>query len=317
MGRAPLSSDAADRVRRRRLPRGRLDRVRGARRRRRAHDRRANGALRHDHEGTAGPRTRPRHRQDRQPRPREQPRRLRHRQPAGPGRRRRHRRTGTRLTARSIDAVLFDFGETLFSRGDGADAIVNEARRLGADIDRERASALWNEIQERGRAPEEMAKGRDLSPEAHRECWTALYSIADVVTAGIGEALYEREIAPTGWSPVPDAEPTLRALREMGVGIGVVSDAGWDIRPVFAHHGFLELIDEFVISNEHGRVKPDPELFGIACEALGAEPHRTLMVGDNPLSDGGAVGAGLPVLLLPLADLSQPRGLGAVVRIVG
>jgi len=218
---------------------------------------------------------------------------------------------------RSIDAVLFDFGETLFTRGDGAEAIVTEARRLGADVDRARAAELWDEIQERGRAPEEMAKGRDLSPEAHRECWTALYSIADVVTAGMGEALYEREIAPTGWSPVPDAEPTLRALRAKGVGIGVVSDAGWDIRPVFVHHGLVELIDEFVISGEHGRVKPDPELFRIACKALGADPRRTLMVGDNPPVDGGAVVAGLRVLLVPLADPSLPRGLAAVVRVVG
>lgn len=220
------------------------------------------------------------------------------------------------MTSRSIEAVLFDFGETLFSRGDGAEAIVDEARRLGAEVERARAEQLWDEIQERGRTAEELAKGRDLSPQAHRECWTALYSIADVVAAGIGEALYEREIAPTGWTPVPDAEPTLRALRDKGIGIGVVSDAGWDIRPVFAHHGFLDLVDEFVISYEHGRVKPDPKLFHTACDGLGTDPVRTLMVGDNPLSDGGAVNAGLPVLLLPLAHPSRPRGLAAVVRLV-
>jgi putative hydrolase of the HAD superfamily len=221
------------------------------------------------------------------------------------------------LTPRSIEAVLFDFGETRFSRGDGAEAIIHEARRFGAKVDRARAVELWNEIQERGRTPEELAKGRDLSPEAHRECWTALYSIADVIAVGIGQALYEREIAPTGWTPVPDAEPTLRALREKGIGIGVVSDAGWDIRPVFAYHGLLGLVDEFVISYEHGRVKPDPDLFRTACKALGADLTRTLMVGDNPLSDGGAVGAGLPVLLLPLAEPSLPRGLDAVIRLVG
>ncbi len=221
------------------------------------------------------------------------------------------------MTSRPIEAVLFDFGETLFSRGDGADAIVTEARKLGAEVDRSRAAALWDEIQERGRTPEEMAKGRDLSPEAHRQCWTALYAIADVVAVGIGEALYEREISPTGWTPVTDAEPTLRALRDKGVGIGVVSDAGWDIRPVFAHHGLLGLVDSFVVSYEHGRVKPDAELFRTACKSLGSEPARTLMVGDNPVSDGGAVGAGLRVLLLPVADPSQPRGLDAAVLLAG
>ncbi|MCU1448848.1 MAG: HAD-superfamily hydrolase, subfamily variant 3 [Acidimicrobiales bacterium] len=212
--------------------------------------------------------------------------------------------------------MLFDFGETLFGRGDGADAIVSAARERGVDVDRARAARLWAEIQERGRTPEEMARGRDLSPEAHRECWTALYAMADVVTAGMGEALYEREISPTGWTPVPDAEPTLRALREARVPVGVVSDAGWDIRPVFAHHGFADLVDVFVISAEHGRVKPDPELFLAACTAVGAPPGRTLMVGDNPLSDGGAVGAGLPVLLLPIAAPGEERGLRHVADLV-
>jgi FMN phosphatase YigB (HAD superfamily) len=217
------------------------------------------------------------------------------------------------LTPPQIEAVLFDFGETLFSRGDGGEAIAGAARERGVAVEHGRATELWEQIQAKGRTPKEMAKGRDLSPEAHRACWTALYSLADVLAAGIGEELYEREISPTGWTPVPDAEPTLRALKAAGVPVGVVSDAGWDIRPVFAHYGLLELIDAFVVSAEHGRVKPDPELFGIGCAALATPPAHTLMVGDNPLSDGGAVGAGLPVLLLPLAPPGVPRGLGQVV----
>jgi HAD superfamily hydrolase (TIGR01509 family) len=218
---------------------------------------------------------------------------------------------------RSIDAVLFDFGETLFARADGAGAIIIEAQHLGVEVDPRRAAELWAEIHERGRAPEEMAKGRDLSPDAHRECWTALYSLADVLAAGIGEALYEREISPTGWVPVPDAEPTLRALRDRGIPIGVVSDAGWDIRPVFEHHGLTQLVDAFVVSNEHGRVKPDPLLFQTACSELGSSLARTLMVGDNPVSDGGAVAAGMPVLLLPVADPGVPRGLSGILRLLG
>jgi HAD superfamily hydrolase (TIGR01509 family) len=220
------------------------------------------------------------------------------------------------LTQPVVQAVLFDFGETLFGREDGVEAIVQAARERGAEVEAARAAELWEEIHARGRLPEEMEKGRDLSPAAHRACWTALYSMADVVAAGIGEALYEREISPAGWRPVPDAEPTLRALRAAGIPVGVVSDAGWDIRPVFAHHGLAELVDTFVVSHEHGRVKPDPELFRVACAQLGMAPEQTLMVGDNPLSDGGAVAAGLPTLLLPLAGPGEPRGLGQVLRLL-
>ena len=217
----------------------------------------------------------------------------------------------------AVEAVLFDFGETLFSRGDGPQAVVDLARERGVEVDLARAGELWDEIQSRGRSPEEMAKGRDLSASAHRACWTALYALADVLAGGVGEALYEREISPAGWTPVPDAEPTLRALRRAAVPVGVVSDAGWDIRPVFAHHGLLELVDAFVLSYEHGAVKPAPGLFAAGSSALGVTPEQTLVVGDNALADGGAVDAGLPVLLLPVAEPGRPRGLDAVLRLLG
>ena len=44
----------------------------------------------------------------------------------------------------------------------------------------------WAEVQARARTPEELAKGRDRSPDAHRACWTALYSRLDVVVALTG-----------------------------------------------------------------------------------------------------------------------------------
>src|SRR5207245_1931800 len=99
-----------------------------------------------------------------------------------------------------FEAVLFDFGETLFGRGDGAVAIVAAARETGVEVEVELETArkIWDDIQARGRTPEEMAKGRDLSPEAHRACWTTLYSGADVVAEGLGRQLYEREISPAG-----------------------------------------------------------------------------------------------------------------------
>ncbi|WP_329232100.1 HAD-IA family hydrolase [Streptomyces canus] len=53
------------------------------------------------------------------------------------------------------------------------------------------------------------------------------------------------------------------------------------------------LIDTCVISYEQGREKPDPHLFLKACADLGTDPRATLMVGDNPIRDGGAAACGL------------------------
>jgi FMN phosphatase YigB (HAD superfamily) len=41
------------------------------------------------------------------------------------------------------------------------------------------------------------------------------------------------------------------------------------------------------------------------------------MVGDNPLTDGGAVQVGLTVYLLPPTDNDNDRGLDAVLTLMG
>lgn len=218
--------------------------------------------------------------------------------------------------ASGFRAVLFDFGDTLFTRAAGARAIVETAAELGARVEPERAAVLWCEILARAVTPEEMALARDLSPEAHRREWTRLYSLADEIAPGMGAALYARETDPARWAPHPDARRILLELRQDGLAIGVVSDTGWDIRPVFTLAGLGELIDAFVLSFEHSAVKPAPELFLSACAALRVAPSEALMVGDNPVTDGGAVRAGLPVLLLPAKSITRPGGLDPVLHLV-
>jgi putative hydrolase of the HAD superfamily len=125
-------------------------------------------------------------------------------------------------------------------------------------------------------------------------------------------------MAPAAWQPYPDAAEVLRALRERGVPVGVVSNIGWDPRPVFRAHGLDRWIDVYVLSYEHGVQKPDPQLFSVACEALGADPRRTVMVGDDRRADGGAAALGCrvhfvdhlpaaerPDALLPVLDLVE------------
>ncbi len=213
--------------------------------------------------------------------------------------------------------MLFDFGDTLFGRTGAHRAIVQAAEDLGVQVDQATARKLWVEIQERARTPEELSKGRDLSPEAHRSCWTALYSSLDVLVTGLGEAMYEREISTVGWEPFSDTERALRGLRAAGVPVGVVSDTGWDIRPVLAAHGLDQLVDVFVLSCEYGLTKPAPRLFEVACARLRVAPSATLMVGDNPLTDSGAIQVGLTVYLLPPAEDSRDRGLDAVLTLMG
>ena len=212
---------------------------------------------------------------------------------------------------------MFDMGDTLLGRGDGPVILGEEARRLGAQVDDETARRIWREIQVKARSPEELAKGRDLSERAHRELWTALYSAADVIVHGLGDVLYEREISAEAWRPFPDTQPTLEALRAAGIPMVVVSDTGWDVRPVLAKHGLLDYFAGLVLSYEHGVAKPAPQLFRTAAEILGVAPEDALMVGDNALTDGGSIESGVRAYLLPTQHEPGPRGLDAVLRLVG
>ena len=215
-----------------------------------------------------------------------------------------------------IRAVLFDVGDTLVGRDGGHRSIVEEASALGVDVPDADAARVWAEIQADARTAHEIAKGRDLSRERHREGWTALYSAADVFVDGLSRALYEREIDPERWVAYTDSETTLKSLHAAGVPMGIVSDTGWDYRLVLARYGWLDLFGSVVFSYEHGAAKPTPQLFLTACRELGVDPSETLMVGDNALTDGGAVAAGLRVLLLPAVRPGTHRGLDAVVGMV-
>ena len=81
-------------------------------------------------------------------------------------------------------------------------------------------------------------------------------------------------MTPTAWSPYPHSPEVLAALRERGVAVGVVSNIGWDLRPVFRAQGLGPYVGTFLLSYELGVQKPDPRLFATACGALGADPGR-------------------------------------------
>ena len=95
-----------------------------------------------------------------------------------------------------------------------------------------------------------------------------------------------------------------------------MSDIHFDLRADLAQQGIADLIDAYVLSYEHGFQKPDPRIFELALDAVGAQPEEALMIGDRASHDGGAVSAGIPTLLLPAPQELVPRGLDVVLTML-
>lgn len=214
------------------------------------------------------------------------------------------------MTPPKLKGVCFDFGDTLFHSPDGAAVMAEEG--VAPQVARE----LWDKIWRDSKTPEAIAVQRDLSAEAHRSGWTALFEQADVHKPGLSTMLYERVMNHQKWLPYPDSELVLRELRKRGLRVGVVSNVAEDLRPVFEARGWADLVDGYTHSYEHRIEKPDVRIFLAACKAMGTAPSETLVVGDHPV-DAGAVAAGCVVLLLPRVDPGQPRGLERVLALVG
>ncbi|MFE7331196.1 HAD family hydrolase [Streptomyces sp. NPDC057565] len=224
-----------------------------------------------------------------------------------------------------IKGVLFDFSGTLFCIEpvrSWLSAVLAERDMTVSDADFERyvadltaAGALpGGPVPQR--VPDRLAAAwatRDESAERHREVYTGLARQVALPDPGLYEALYDRHMSPTAWRPYPDAAEVLGALRAGGIRVGVVSNVGWDLRPIFRAHGLDALVDAYVLSYEHGIQKPDPHLFHTACTLIGQDPKDVVMVGDDRHADGGAAALGCDVRFvehLPVEE--RPGGLRAL-----
>ncbi|OIV38248.1 hypothetical protein BIV57_06855 [Mangrovactinospora gilvigrisea] len=223
--------------------------------------------------------------------------------------------------AGAVEAVLFDFSGTLMRIEPGEAWVSAVLADAGLDVP-EAERVRWARLVEGagglpgGAMPssvppelERLFAERDLDAERHRAAYSGLVRASGWPWPELVDALYERHMTPAAWRPYPDAAATLDALRAAGVRTCLISNIGWDPRPVLDAAGLLERLDGVVASFEEGVQKPDAKLFGIACERIGADPRRTLMAGDSAGADRGGEPLGIRTFLVePLPVEERPDG---------
>ncbi len=159
-----------------------------------------------------------------------------------------------------LDAVVFDVGETL----------VDETREYGAWADwlgvpRHTFSSVFGAAIALGKDYRDVFQyfrpGFDLDAERERRA-----------AAGVPETFGEEDL-------YPDARPCLRALRDMGVWVGV---AGNQTTRAGAILRALDLpADMIATSEDWGAAKPDTSFFRALVDAAPCAAERIVHVGDR------------------------------------
>jgi HAD superfamily hydrolase (TIGR01509 family) len=226
-----------------------------------------------------------------------------------------------------LTAVLFDFHGTLAQVEEPTEWVAKAAAACGVDLVAHEAPELAKALVAAGRAggplpdavPPHLAdvwERRDLAADAHRDAYTGLAASIPCGIDGLPAALYERLLRPDGWRLYADTVPVLRRLRRAGVAVAMVSNIGFDLRPMAAALGIADLVDAYALSCEVGACKPAPEIFRAALDELGVAPRDALMVGDTP-ADAGAAAIGCRCLILPASPPEAVHGLAAVLGLLG
>jgi FMN phosphatase YigB (HAD superfamily) len=200
-----------------------------------------------------------------------------------------------------IAAVTFDFWNTIARVPTGA---MTEARRraIGAalrssEVEVE-AELMLDGLRRVGLDWERAwAQGRHLPPhEAAAELVRHL-GVEGAAREMVAEAFLgagrevELELA-------PDIGPTLEALTERGIRLGIVCDVGFSggelLRELLDREGLLIRFSGWAFSDEVGHYKPAPQIFEAALESLGARPGEAMHVGDLRRTDvAGAAAHGM------------------------
>ena len=194
-----------------------------------------------------------------------------------------------------IQAVTFDFWNTL---------IVDEPRGM-----RPLQIEGWSEVLERAGIEvnaDALGEAFDAAWEMFDRSWNenrqfqTMHAV-DLILERVGVdappdvrgelvGVYSRVGAASPLDVTPNAEATLRTLRERGVRLGVICDVGLTASTALLGRlegfGLAELFDHFSWSDEVGVYKPDERMFRDALDGLGlSDPGALAHIGDRRRTD--------------------------------
>ncbi|RZK62371.1 MAG: HAD family hydrolase [Hymenobacter sp.] len=213
--------------------------------------------------------------------------------------------------ATPLTTILFDLDDTLFDHAATARAALaaTAAARPGLQaVPAEELYQRYSELLEqmhprvmRGELPYLVARQQRFAQLlAPYEPAVSAAEVTQVAERHYGHYQRLRQ-------PVPGALVLLQHLKP-AYKIGIVTNNRTaEQQQKLRFLGLTSLVDALITSEDVGVLKPDPAIYQVALQRLGAHPAETLMVGDNwPADVLGALAAGIRPLWLNRTGAARP-----------
>jgi 2-haloacid dehalogenase len=188
------------------------------------------------------------------------------------------------MTATTVDAVVFDFGNVLITwdpypaiaKGVGKEQAAAFLADPGFDF------MAWNHQQDAGRP---WAGAEELAAISHPHWAEAIRAYR----ANFGESLV---------GAIEDSVQILRELHAAGIPLYGLTNWSAELFPeALGRFDFLQLFKDIIVSGEEGVAKPDPAVFAILRERIGHDLAGSVFIDDSMANIEAAREAGLDGIL--------------------
>lgn len=197
-------------------------------------------------------------------------------------------------------AVLFDFHETLVQLRPSTMQVLG--RELGVSVGRCRhAMPILDEhiaqLREEGRWPPPP----DLRWE---RVYGLLLELLEVEgdPAAVARAISAHFRDPAAYLLFPEVPDVLRALRQTGRKVGIVSNTDTDLWAILDHLELAEYVDIAIALGAHGLEKPEAAAFQMGLNELQVAAEHAWFVGDSLQEDTKAAAVGMTPVLIDRQD---------------
>ena len=182
-----------------------------------------------------------------------------------------------------VEAILFDFGQTLVDSADGFRAAERDAQQK---IFAELAGPTWDAFIDRYRQVRKT--NQDKSQFSRFEIWRSVYEDFDRAPDKARLVTWEREYWQTVnrlTVPFPETMQVVQELRR-DYRLALISNTQGEIagegHRLQQFPELAELFEVIIVSGENGiNAKPDPQPFRLCLEQLDIAPANAVYVGDD------------------------------------